>query len=41
MLDAACETIGFVRHRYSEDLDRDRQLVWVLVKAIEVIGEAA
>ena len=41
ILDAAREAIGFVRHRHREDLDRDRQLVWALVKAIEIIGEAA
>ena len=41
MLDAAREAIGFVRHRRREDLDRDRQLVWALVKAIEIVGEAA
>lgn len=41
ILDAAREAIGFVRHRHREDLDRDRQLAWALVKAIEIIGEAA
>lgn len=41
MLDAARETIGFVRGRSRVDLDRDRQLVWALVKGIEIIGEAA
>jgi len=41
ILDAAREAIGFVRHRRREDLDGDRQLVWALVKAIEIIGEAA
>jgi uncharacterized protein with HEPN domain len=41
MLDAAREAIGFVQHRRREDLDQDRQLEWALVKAIEIIGEAA
>jgi len=41
MLDAAREAIGFVRHRRRGDLDHHRQLVWALVKAIEIIGEAA
>jgi len=41
MLDAAREAVGFVRHRSRSDLDHDRQLVWALVKAIEIIGEAA
>lgn len=41
MMDAAREAIGFIRNRRREDLDRDRQLVWALVKAIEIIGEAA
>ncbi|MDN5870463.1 MAG: DUF86 domain-containing protein [Nitrococcus sp.] len=41
ILDAAREAIGFVRGRRRDDLDHDRQLVWALVKAIEIIGEAA
>ncbi len=41
MLDAAKEAQGFTRNRRREDLDRDRQLVWALVKAVEIIGEAA
>lgn len=41
MLDAAREAIGFTRGRRREDLDHDRQLEWALVKAIEIIGEAA
>jgi len=41
MLDAAMEAQGFVSNRRREDLDDDRQLVWALVKAIEIIGEAA
>ena len=41
MLDAAKEAMRFVRNRSRDDLERDRQLVWALVKAIEIIGEAA
>lgn len=41
IVDAAREAIGFVRDRRREDLDGDRQLVWALVKAVEIIGEAA
>jgi uncharacterized protein with HEPN domain len=41
MLDAAREALVFVRHRNRDDLDHDLQLVWALVKAIEIIGEAA
>jgi uncharacterized protein with HEPN domain len=41
MLDAAREAVGFIRHRNRGDLDHDRQLTWALVKAIEIIGEAA
>ncbi len=41
MLDAAREAVGFIRDRSRSDLDHDRQLVWALVKAIEIIGEAA
>jgi uncharacterized protein with HEPN domain len=41
IFDAAHETQGFIRGRRREDLDRDRQLVWALVKAVEIIGEAA
>jgi uncharacterized protein with HEPN domain len=41
ILDAASEAIGFVRSRSRSDLDHDRQLVWALVKAVEIIGEAA
>jgi uncharacterized protein with HEPN domain len=41
MLDAATEALRFTRNRRREDLDHDRQLVWALVKAIEIIGEAA
>lgn len=41
MLDAAQQAQMFVRKRHRTDLDEDRQLVWALVKAIEIIGEAA
>lgn len=41
MLDAAREAMTFVRGRTRADLDTDRQLVLALVKAVEIIGEAA
>ena len=41
MLDAGTEALGFTSGRRREDLDHDRQLEWALVKAIEIIGEAA
>jgi uncharacterized protein with HEPN domain len=41
MLDAARESIAFARGRTRMDLDADRMLVLALVKAIEIIGEAA
>ncbi len=41
MLDAAKEAQRFTANRRREDLDHDRQLVWALVKAMEIIGEAA
>lgn len=41
MLDAAREALGIVQGRTRVDLNRDRQLVLALVKAIEIIGEAA
>ena len=41
MLDAAREAIAFAHGRLRTDLDEDRQLVLALVKAIEIIGEAA
>ncbi|MGQ9575633.1 MAG: HepT-like ribonuclease domain-containing protein [Thermoguttaceae bacterium] len=41
MLDAANEAQKFIHGRRREDLDHDRQLVWALVKAVEIIGEAA
>lgn len=41
MLDAAQEAIAFVQGSCRADLDDDRKLVLALVKAIEIIGEAA
>jgi len=41
MLDAAREALSFAQGRTREDLDKDRLLVLGLVKAIEIIGEAA
>lgn len=41
IVDAARAATGFVHDRSREDLDRDRQLVWALVKGVEIIGEAA
>ncbi|MCF6191542.1 MAG: DUF86 domain-containing protein [Candidatus Hydrothermae bacterium] len=41
MLDAAEEAIGFAQGRTRQDLDHDRMLVLALMKAIEIIGEAA
>jgi uncharacterized protein with HEPN domain len=41
MLDAAREILSFVQGRTRSELDKDRLLVLGLVKAIEIIGEAA
>ena len=41
ILDAVRQARDFVRNRSRNDLDHDRQLVWALVKAVEIIGEAA
>lgn len=41
MLDAAQEAIGFSRGRTRSELNDNRMLVLSLVKAIEIIGEAA
>jgi len=38
MLDAAREALSFAENRELRDLDTDRMLVLVLVKAIEIIG---
>jgi uncharacterized protein with HEPN domain len=41
MLDAAQEALAFARGRTRSDLNDSRMLVLSLVKAIEIIGEAA
>jgi uncharacterized protein with HEPN domain len=41
MLDAAKEAASFARNKTRKSLNTDRQLVLSLVKAIEIIGEAA
>ena len=41
MLDAAREAVSFVRGKKRGDLDHDRLLVFGLVKALEIVGEAA
>ena len=41
MLDAAREAISFAQGRTRIELDSDRMLVLSLVKAIEIVGEAA
>jgi len=41
MLEATREAIGFARERRRTDLDCDRMLLLSLVKALEMIGEAA
>ena len=41
MLDAAHEAISFADGRTRFDLNKDRLLVLALVKAIEIVGEAA
>jgi len=41
MLDAAREAISFSRGRARADLDSDRMLTFALVRAIEIVGEAA
>ena len=41
MLDAAREAVGFVQGLNRADLESDRKLVLALVKAVEIIGEAA
>ena len=41
MLDVAKEAASFARNKTRKSLDTDRQLVLSLVKAIEIIGEAA
>ena len=41
MLDATREAISFAQRRTRRDLDSDRMLTLSLMKAIEIIGEAA
>jgi uncharacterized protein with HEPN domain len=41
MLEAAQTALGFISGRQASDLDSDRMLLFALVRAIEVIGEAA
>lgn len=41
MLDAAEQALAFARNRSRTDLDTDLMLVFALVKAIEIVGEAA
>jgi len=41
MVEAAESALGFIRGRDRADLDTDRMLVFALVRAIEIIGEAA
>jgi len=41
MLDAAREAVEFCAGRTREDFERDRQLLLAVVKALEIIGEAA
>lgn len=41
ILEAAQETISFIKNKTRKSLDTNRQLVLALVKDIEIIGEAA
>ncbi len=41
MIEAAETALEFVSGRKREDLDSDRMLLFALVRAIEIIGEAA
>lgn len=41
MLDATRSVTRFVSNRRREDLDADEMLLFALVRAIEIIGEAA
>ncbi len=41
MRDAACAALRFVRGRTRADLDTDEMLAFALVRALEIIGEAA
>lgn len=41
MMDAAADAMGFVAGRTRDDLDHDRMLLFAVVRAVEIIGEAA
>jgi uncharacterized protein with HEPN domain len=41
MLDAASEAVSFAKGRSREDLETDRMFTLSIIKAIEMIGEAA
>jgi len=41
MLDSAEAALEFVRGRSASDLDTDRMLYFAVVRAVEIIGEAA
>ena len=41
MRDASREAVSFTKGKHRADLDDDRMLVFALVKAIEIVGEAA
>ena len=41
MLEASKDALMFSAGRCRQDLDRDRQLVFALVRALEIVGEAA
>jgi uncharacterized protein with HEPN domain len=41
MLDAAHDALAFVAGKNRSDLDKDRMLSFAIMKAIEIIGEAA
>ncbi len=41
MIDAATDALGFVAGRGRADLDDDRMLLFAVVRALEIIGEAA
>lgn len=41
MLDAGRDAMSFIANRTRRDLDTNRQLSFALVRAIEIIGEAA
>lgn len=41
MIDAATDALGFVTGRGRADLDDDRMLLFAVVRALEIIGEAA